>query len=166
MKKNFLIFPAIAFLALSSCKKNNETNENTPENSKPVITKTDILTAKSWKLTAATISPGISFQGGPFITDFYQYIEDCKKDDLVIYKADGKLITDEGASKCNPDDPQTEEFNWSFSNNETKIIMDGDTSTIMQLDSTTLRISTAMDGSEVGGINGRIYTLSRTLKNN
>ncbi|MDP3930268.1 MAG: hypothetical protein Q8R57_14700 [Bacteroidota bacterium] len=164
MKKNILILSAIAFFIVSSCKK--KMDEQIPETKTPVVTKTDLISAKAWKLTAVTVSPGIFLQGGPLITDFYPYIENCKKDDNQRFNLGGKGIIDEGASKCNPEDPQTEEFSWAFANNETKLILDEDTSTIVQLDSNTLKLSTAVEGSEVGGEHGRIYTFLRTFKNN
>jgi hypothetical protein len=35
-------------------------------------------------------------------------------------------ITDEGATKCDPMDPQTSTANWSFNANQTKVTIDGD----------------------------------------
>ena len=77
MKKIALMIAALAFLTVSSCKKEDEKKTTTPAKSK-----TELLTAKAWKTTAMTINPGIAIiPGGPVITDLFAFFDPCEKDD-------------------------------------------------------------------------------------
>lgn len=163
MKKLTLMIAALAFLTVSSCNKDEDDAGTTT----PTKSKTELITAKAWKMTALTVSPGITpVPGGPTITDVYSLMDPCEKDDTEKYNTGGSGVSDEGATKCDPADPQTENFTWAFANNETKLVLDGDTGDILQLDGTTLKIATQVDGSELGGTPGTMYTLTITYKNN
>jgi hypothetical protein len=163
MKKIALMIAALSFLTVSSCKKEDEKKTTTPAKSK-----TELLTAKAWKTTAMTINPGIAIiPGGPVITDLFAFFDPCEKDDTEKFNTGGTGVSDEGATKCDPTDPQTSNFTWSFSNNETKIVWDGELSDIMQLDETSAKFSQQFDGTDFpGGTAGTKYTLTITLKNN
>ncbi len=54
-----------------------------------------------WQQTAGTISP--PFQG---ITDYFSLEEPCDQDNILEFREDGTFIREEGATKCDPDDPQ------------------------------------------------------------
>jgi hypothetical protein len=163
MKKIALMIAALAFLTVSSCKKEDEKKTTTPAKSK-----TELLTAKAWKTTAVTINPGIVFvPTSPPVTDLFAFFDPCEKDDTEKFNTGGTGVSDEGPTKCDPADPQTSNFTWSFSNNETKIVWDSELSDIMQLDETTAKFSQQIDGTNLpGGTAGTIYTLTITLKNN
>jgi hypothetical protein len=90
----------VMLLVVSACKKDEETE------AQPQKTTTDYLTAGYWKTTAMTIDPGINF-GGTVITDFYAQMLPCSKDDLTRFNANGTITDDEGATKCDVNDPQT-----------------------------------------------------------
>ena len=78
-------------------------------------TKTELLTAQSWKLTAAeTTANGTKL-------DIFATMKACEKDNFETYKTDKTYIEDEGATKCDPTDPQTQQAKWAFSTNETKL---------------------------------------------
>ncbi|RYF98919.1 MAG: hypothetical protein EOO02_17970, partial [Chitinophagaceae bacterium] len=47
------------------------------------------------------------------------YLEACETDNLITFKVDGTGTIDEGANKCDPSDPQSVGFSWTFKNNET-----------------------------------------------
>ncbi len=131
MKK--IYFQAIIiFLAILpvfiSCKKDADTVE-------PVKTNTELLTFGSWKLTAATIN---SENNG--ITDMYAEMDNCAKDDIMTFKTNNTFVADEGATKCNTDDPQTELGTWIFSTDEKIITVDDDSYPIKTLSSTTFII--------------------------
>lgn len=161
MRKITLMIAALAFLTVSSCKKEDE------KTTTPTKSKTELLTAKAWKLTAMTVNPGITpVPGGPTITDIYSFMEACEKDNTEKFNTGGAGVTDEGATKCDPADPQTSNFTWSFASNETKIVIDGDSFDIAQLDETTAKFTTQIDGSEIGGTAGTMYTVTVTHKNN
>jgi len=129
------VFIGIALLA-SSCKKDKS---NSPAASK---TKTDLITQSSWKFSKATV-------GGSDVSSFLQA---CQKDNILSFlkpsgsSGDGSL--DEGATKCNTGDPQTNPFTWYFQNNEssihiTTILFTGGSSdfTLVSLSATELVLS-------------------------
>jgi hypothetical protein len=74
MKKITLMALALAFLTVSSCKK-EETKSETKS-------KTELLTAKAWKITAQTINPGVVVSPGlPAVTDLFALYVPCQQDD-------------------------------------------------------------------------------------
>jgi hypothetical protein len=85
-----------------SCQK------GTTDNS-PAPTKTELLTSASWKFKMATV-------GGSDVSGFLQ---SCQKDNILIFQSTGNGTLDEGATKCNASDPQSNPFTWNFSGNET-----------------------------------------------
>jgi hypothetical protein len=106
MKKNifysFICFSA-ALLLLTSCEKEKD---NTPAPK----TKTELLTTGSWKFSNATV-------GG---TNVNALLQTCQKDNIMTFVAVGLTGTlDEGLTKCNAGDPQTNPFTWSFTSGET-----------------------------------------------
>ncbi|MCW5922393.1 MAG: lipocalin family protein [Saprospiraceae bacterium] len=42
-------------------------------------------------------------------------LEDCEKDDCINFRDDDTVVFDEGATKCDPADPQSTTFSWSLS---------------------------------------------------
>jgi hypothetical protein len=123
-------------------------------------TKTELLTEKAWLRTALTVNPGIP-AGAITITDLLAQIEPCVKDDLLKFTADQKYSEEEGATKCNPSDPQiVEKGTWSFNSGETvltKIASDTTTFNLVELNATTLKLT---DEKILQGIK---YTLSYVL---
>ncbi|HMQ63863.1 MAG TPA: DUF5004 domain-containing protein [Flavilitoribacter sp.] len=105
-------------LLTTSCKKDDDIAPD----------KTKILTSGSWQLTAMTVDPAIDWFGTP-VTNVYSQLPACVKDDLAIFKANGTVNYDEGASKCNPNDPQTTTGTWTFNTDQTvlSITQDGET---------------------------------------
>lgn len=97
MKK--LSFLLLGALALGSCKKSNDNSPASPS-------KTDLLTAKNWRITMATVT----LAGSPLPGA----IEKCSLDDFLKFSADKSLVHDEGATKCDPTDPQTDKGTWSM----------------------------------------------------
>jgi hypothetical protein len=106
MKKIFLFLGTMA--VLSGCKKSNDSPATTSS-------RTALLTAKSWRLTAATFT----LNGIPVPSS--NFFPDCSKDDLLKFNADKTLIKDESTVKCNASDPQTQAGTWAFSSDESKL---------------------------------------------
>ncbi|TAL40680.1 MAG: hypothetical protein EPN92_14240 [Chitinophagaceae bacterium] len=103
MKKHILL-SALCFSLITilySCQK-----DSTPA---PGKTKTELLTSSSWKFSSATV-------GG---ADASGYLQACQKDNIYIFVAAGTGTADEGSSKCNGADPQTNPFTWNFASSET-----------------------------------------------
>ena len=118
----------VAFV-VNGCKK-DESN-----------TKTEMLTG-TWTATDLII-------GGQSL---WSSVEACSQDDKYTFAADGSGTFDEGATKCYQDDPQTEVSNWKFIDSETKLIIDGDTSDIIQLTNSSLKL-----GLEESGLTGEAH---------
>jgi hypothetical protein len=91
----------LAALALGGCKKNDDT---TPTPAAP--SKTDLLTAKKWRVSTVTATLGGATLPG--------VIEACSQDDFLKFNADKALVHDAGATKCDPSDPQTEQGKWEM----------------------------------------------------
>ncbi|TVT41295.1 hypothetical protein FNT36_07515 [Hymenobacter setariae] len=130
MKKACLLFLGIA--ALGACKKDGE--------STPAPSRTDLLTAKSWRLT--TINATLN--GSPLPSSL---IPACYNDDLFKFNADKTVVQDAGANKCNSTDPQTQSGTWSFNTDQSKLtisvqgsLLNGEAD-VKELTSSTLRIS-------------------------
>jgi hypothetical protein len=152
MKKITLIIAALALITISSCKKEEEAAK----------TNTDHLTTSPWKMSKMTINPGIDFGNGILVTDLYAFQEACSKDDTEKFNVGGTGVTNEGATKCDPTDPQTTPFAWAFASSESKLIFDGDTFNIATLNASTLNLTTVIDGTELGGDPGN-HTISVTF---
>ena len=155
MKK--LLLALFAFTVLfSACKDDSGDDGGTTAK-----TKTDLITEGSWKISAATSDPPIVILGVEF-SDFMAMMDECDKDDLTTYMADGSGTFDEGATKCDPADPQTENFTWKFINNEAGIVQDGDTFEVTSITETEMKLQATMDGEEIGDTTGTSYTLKGT----
>lgn len=83
-------------LVFQACKKSSKS-------------KTELLTQSAWKFKSATANG----------MDASLYLDECQKDNTITFVSSGTGNVDEGASKCDPGDPQTIPFNWNFANNET-----------------------------------------------
>jgi hypothetical protein len=104
MKKQFLSLLSlisISFLVIMGCKK-----DDAPP---PAPTKTQLISQSTWKFSGATV-------GG---TDVSAFLQTCQKDNILTFAAAGTGSADEGPTKCNAGDPQTNPFTWSFMSSET-----------------------------------------------
>ena len=131
----FRIILLLAFpLLMTQCSKDDDDNDNqTPSE----------LIIGSWQVTADVVTPPLDFGSGP-ISDLYSILDACDKDDLYIIKANGVGEFNEGASKCDPADPQSEPFSWSLQDNGTVLVIsDGSSSAnfqVAQLNQTTMKL--------------------------
>ncbi len=163
MKNYFKLFSMLAIASifvLSSCEKKSDDNKTT----------TDYLTAGNWKVTGMTVSPGIEVMGIT-ITDIYEYfLEPCTKDDLIKFNLDGTVTDDEGATKCDPDDPQTSnDGTWTLTNDDKTITImypgeDPAPATIVSINGSTLVVSAPLDMDFGLGTTGYTATITMTLQ--
>gem|GEM_PF-1318592 len=87
-----------------------------------LIVQDDELIGKNWKLTAKTVSPARAPQlGADPVTNWYPQLQNCETDNLKKYMADNTVTFDEGATKCDSNDPQTEKGSWLYNSNSTII---------------------------------------------
>lgn len=154
--QSIIAITAIALFA--SCDKTKDNVDNNNNNNTPKAkTKTELLSAGKWKLTALTESYEMS--GQKVTEDYYKDMEDCSKDDFMIFSAAGKVVFDEGPTKCDPDNDQAGTADWVFYDNEKKLIIDEgtrpDTVILAELTESVLTLSTMYTD------NGVEFTLSR-----
>jgi hypothetical protein len=149
---NKFLLLAFGVALLSACKKDSDPVA-------PTASRTDMLTAKNWKLTSENVSITMSGVTLPVST-----LEDCQKDDAYKFNTDKSLVVDAGANKCDTSDPQKETGTWSFSNtDQTKLkmtlpnsIVDGELD-IKELTSSTLHVSATETNA------GATYTIDATF---
>lgn len=135
MKKLSLLL--LAALALGSCKK-SDTSPATPS-------KTDLLTAKSWRLSADKITSTVGTTSNT--TDEYASSPACERDNFIKFNTNKTATFDEGPTKCNTPDPQTESGTWDFNSDGTKLTLTDPSGSglaiqedILELTATTLRL--------------------------
>ena len=90
-------------MLFSSCKKDKQ----------PAVENTlTMLQNKNWKITALTVTPGYS---GAASDDIYNtWMEACDRDNLFRFNTGNEFILDEGPTKCNPADLQTQPGTWGY----------------------------------------------------
>lgn len=154
-----LIVSCIGLLSLASCQKDNDDSSQTQ------TTKTDLLTANTWKISAIAISP--NFYDATLQQTFEQhpYFTDCLKDNTIRFSKDGIANSDEGATKCEIDDPQTTEDKWEFDDNKSHLILNPGSSetkfTIETIDKDQM-IFTLTDEADLG--DGVVRELTYTFE--
>ena len=122
MKKKLYVsalMVAVSAIIFNGCKKKDD----------PEPTKTELLTGKNWKVTALTSDPAVDING-VLVTNVYNQMDQCSKDDLDRFESNGIYKFDEGLTKCNVNDPQTVTGTWSFNSNQTiiTVTVNGNTS--------------------------------------
>ena len=153
MKKALVIFPRLLLFFTFSFFLVRCSDDDQPQ------TTADLLLG-NWMMTASIINPPIDFGTGP-ISDIFEFYDDCKKDDIIVIKANGVGDYNEGATKCDAGDPQSEPFTWSLKSNDKILTItetNGDSydAEILLLDATTLKLKITQD------ISGVSYTLTET----
>ncbi len=123
-----------------------------------------LVNAKSgWIITAATIAPGIDYNGTA-ITDLYTQFDACDKDENLIFKSSGKY-QEENPVKCDPTEPAiAESGTWTMTSDKSIINFkpDGDTAYEGKIGSlTTAGLTLSMDFDPGTGIK---YKLTLTYK--
>lgn len=102
-----------------------------------IPTPMELITADSWKWDQLTLNG----------ENILSQIDACIIDNFFVYNGNGTGYIDDNTVKCNPNDPQQEAFVWSFSNNQTRLNIDGDIFTIDELTSTRLVFSINENGN-------------------
>ena len=94
-------------LTFTSCKKDKD--DPKPQS------RTELLTAKNWRLSASTSV------NGSVTTDRYAAMPACRKDDFLKFNSDKSLVNDEGLTRCGSNDPQSRTLVWELTANDTKL---------------------------------------------
>ena len=152
----FLI--TLLFIAATSCKK-----EAIPP------TNTELLTGKTWKLTALTVDPALPFKsGGPAVSNWYSQLSSCETDDTYKFNV-GSYTFEEGATKCSQNDPTIwESGSWSFNSTEKVILM---RQTSPKASDYEYAVSELTEKKcvllyKIQSTGGTVYTLTRTFEPN
>lgn len=145
MRKLSLWLLALTWLA--ACQKADDAPAPAP------VSRTDLLTARSWRLSAATTTV-VATGAPPVITDDYAQLPACERDDFRQFNVNKILFVDAGALRCDPNDPQVRRFSWAFGPNETQLLISSLTGTLLnqydlvELTASTLRLrETTVSGS-------------------
>ena len=125
MKRNFTIATLFLILLLAACNK----KDTAPS-------KTELLTSGTWKLTAVVADED---GNGTYETDRFATFLTCFTDNYYTFSSNGILELNEGPTKCNPADPQTETSTWQFTQNETYLKIDNDDYLLEELTASTLK---------------------------
>ncbi len=109
-------------IVLVACSKSDDSSTtNTPEPTP--ATKTELITAKPWRYTAWIANPPVKDNDGKLISDVLSSKPACDQDDLLIFNANGNVVFDQGATKCDDSTPQGVTNSWVFRTNKTKLLM-------------------------------------------
>lgn len=133
----------LASTLFASCN-NNKNSAPQPQPEPKPKTAQEMLTAKSWKMTAGTAKT--VFMGQTSNQDIMAMMESCEKDNIEKYLANGNFTNDEGATKCDPADPQTfDSGTWQLLENNTKLkriygANDTETLDVISLSETTMKL--------------------------
>jgi hypothetical protein len=96
---------------------------NCKKDANSVVSRKDLLSGKTWIMTAETISPAMNVNG-TLITDFYSQEPSCTKDDIAKLNSNGTYTLEEGQTKCSANDPQVYETGtWTLSSDESVLVL-------------------------------------------
>ncbi len=145
----------LASLFLTACDKDND--EPTEK------TNTQKLTVSAWKYDKLMLDQN---RDGTGDVSLDSEVDACEKDNVIKFAANGSGTVDEGPSKCDPQDPQSTGFSWTFKENETVINfptsivagVDGDVK-LLSLTETSMVLSRTEDVPPLGPL-----TVILTLK--
>jgi hypothetical protein len=145
-------------LVLSSCSKDEE------ETVAPAPTKKQMLSGNNWVIKAYTVEPAIDIdQNGTQENNLLPYLQACNLDDFIDLNEDNSYTAEEGASKCDPNDPQVYETgDWSFNSDETFIVFSPDGQASYEFSIESLSAS-QWEAKQVQVSNGVTYTFSLTF---
>ena len=109
MKKTFLI-STVALFVIFACGKDDDGTQ---------MSNMQVISSASWKFDTAGIDADNNGQiDSPLPPGL---IQNCDRDNTIKFNNDGGGIVDEGATKCDPNAPQTANFTWAFNNAQNEI---------------------------------------------
>jgi Lipocalin-like domain len=119
MKKIITCISAVLMIAglFAACSKKDSSTSPSPI--RPVAP----TVVGKWQLVDVQSDRPVPIATG-MVTDLWVTVSDCAKDDYYLFNADGTLENNQGAIKCNPNDPQSTAGTWKYSNNTLTLIQD------------------------------------------
>lgn len=98
---------------------------------------TELLTEKTWRMVKSEFREN----SDPYVDEF-PFMDACEQDNVVQFLENNTYVITEGATKCDPSDPDiSDSGGWTFSQDETHIVIDFQEAVINQLDKNTLVIT-------------------------
>ena len=125
MKKTISIATLFFIILLAACNKKDK-----------AVSKTELLTSGTWKLTAVVSD---NDGNGTYETDDFATFSACFTDNIWSFGTSSVATLDEGPTKCDPADPQTEPGTWQLTQNETYLKINGDEWKLEELTTSTLK---------------------------
>jgi len=114
MFQKTLIVCAVAAMAFTSCTK----EEIVPTPVAPAKSKSDLLQATPWKLTAWSGT----MEGTTDVQDFYDLLLDaCDHDDQFRFKAQGVMEHDQMTDMCEPGEPKVVTATWTYTSTTNRL---------------------------------------------
>lgn len=123
--KSFTLTLLAGILLFASCDK---TKENpTPNPTTPTgKSKKDLVIDGKWQWSGLAFVMNVG--GKDSLIDAWSEVDDCDRDDIMTYTADGKGVIDENTNKCTGD-PQVQNITWELINNESQVKVTDDEGT-------------------------------------
>lgn len=112
-----------SFILFAACKKTDEPNTNNNNNNgnnNNLSAKAQLLVNGKWQIFASTAF--VNYMGKDTTADLYAEMDECDKDDFILFSADGKATIDENTNKC-PGDQQIETATWVLLANDTRLAL-------------------------------------------
>jgi len=115
----------LGVLSFASCNDDDDEEDPTPP------TKTELLTARNWMVEGWNIEPAIDIDNdGTQENNLIPYIQACTLDDFFDFNTDGSYTVEEGASKCDPNDPSiVDSGDWLWNSDNTRLIFESSSGT-------------------------------------
>jgi PKD repeat protein len=112
----------VTLRALNAAGKSSSTSKTINVNAATKApTKAEIIAGGPWKIT------GVSHFDGVTRIDVYFFMDDCEKDDIWDFKMNNTYNNEEGATKCNSNDPTIiDSGSWTLSSDGTVFSVDGE----------------------------------------
>jgi hypothetical protein len=104
-----------------------------------------LLAAHTWKMTKATVSPGVKI-GNTTYTNLFSILDGCAGDNTIKFSSTGTVTDRTGSASCTGTVPKTTTSSWSLNTSQTilKVTASGKTANfnIETLTETMLKLST------------------------
>ncbi len=150
----FLPMLALLSFVMVSCGDDDE--------DEPAPTRSQLITSQSWSVVSLNVEPAIDLDGnGTQENNLIPFLQACDLDDFLKLNANGTFTNEEGASKCDPNDPQVIQSGvWIWNSDETRVVLTaGGQSTEYVV---TALSSTALTTTETFVIQNVTYTFTTT----